>query len=236
MAVKQKSSRAYYRLKPEEIADDINANFNISDNQIIKVIDTEFIIHPHVYPSHRFRSTNVMLNCLLEHTQNKRICEIGCGCGTLGQIALKKGASYLVQGDINSYAVANAKDNKKFHGFSDKDLKIYESNCFDNIPKEKFDIIIFAMPYHNEPIKIEDPLLRAFYDPNFESIKKFLKQAPDFSQSNTQIFIAFSNKGDTQNLETVFELSSFQWELYRVANSNEEYDNRIYRLAWNIGK
>ena len=56
-------------------------------------------------------------------------------------------------------------------------IKTYQSNCFDNVPKDTFDVIVFNMPYHCDKIEIDDPLKYAFYDPAFVSIKKFLKQA-----------------------------------------------------------
>jgi hypothetical protein len=57
------------------------------------------------------------------------------------------------------------------------------------------------MPFHNDDIEIKDPLQRAFYDPRFDSIKKFLDQSKKFTHEGTQIIIAFSNKGDTNSLE-----------------------------------
>lgn len=226
----QSTSEQYYKLSPQEIARDINETFCEAEPKSIKILDVDFLVCPHVYPSQRFRSTHAMLEAILLHTQNKKICEIGCGCGTLGQVALVKGAKELVQGDINPYAVKNALENKKLHRFSDQQLRVFESDCFDNIPSEIFDIIIFAMPYHNDDIKIVDPLLRAFYDPNFNSIKKFLAQAFKFCHKDTEIFIAFSNKGDTKELASIFTKSPFAWELYRQTNKDSAYDNRVYKL------
>ncbi len=224
------TSNEYYELSPQEIVRDINATFCEAKPESIKIMDVNFVVYPHVYPSQRFRSTKAMLDAILGSTQNKKICEIGCGCGTLGQVALAKGAIELVQGDINPYAVKNALENKKLHQFSDQQLRIFESDCFDNIPEDIFDVIIFAMPYHNDDIKIIDPLLRAFYDPNFNSIKKFLAQAFKFCHAETNIFIAFSNKGDTKELESLFNKSPFAWELYRHTNQNATYDSRVYKL------
>lgn len=225
------SENHYYQLTPEEIAKDINTIFSVAEPKMINIMGTDFIVCPHVYPSHKFRSTFAMLDVILNYTQNKKVCEIGCGCGTLGQLALKKGALKLVQGDINPYAVENALSNKNLHAFNDEQLEIYESDCFDKIPPEVFDVIIFAMPYHNDNIKIVDPLLRAFYDPNFSSIRKFLLQATKFSGPKTKIFIAFSNKGNTADLENIFSSSQFSWELFKVTNKEAEYDNRVYKLS-----
>ena len=230
MSVVEKNSKNYCDLDPGDIAQDINKLFCASESIAINILGFEFVVHPHVYPSHKFRSTSTMLDAILKFTPGKSICEIGCGCGTLGQVALLKGASKLVQGDINPFAVKNARDNQKLHGLSDNQLIVYESDCFDNIPNEKFDIIVFAMPYHNDNVKIIDPLMRAFYDPCFSSIKKFITQSEHYVHAKSQILIAFSNKGNTKKLEEIFEESDFSWELFLVKNQQSSYDNRVYRL------
>ncbi len=220
-----------YELNPEEIAQEINKNFNIAEPKKIKILDFEFIVLPHVYPSNKFRSTYTTLEAILDKTEGKKVCEIGCGCGTLGQISLLKGAKKLVQGDINQFAITNANLNKANHNFSDEKLAIFESDCFDNIPKEKFDVIVFAMPYHDDNVEIRDPLMHAFYDPNFKSIKKFLAQVFEYTYLNTEIFISFSSKGNVERLEKIFDQSNFNWELCLVKHQNSSYDNRVYKLT-----
>ncbi len=46
-----------------------------------------------------------------------------------------------------------------------------------------------------------------------------------------QIFIAFSNKGETELLEKIFEENQYTWKLWKVTNTDQEYDNRIYLLT-----
>jgi methylase of polypeptide subunit release factors len=227
----QETAGVYAKLDPREIAKDINKHFSVPKAHKIKILEHDFLVNPHVYPSHMFRSTYIMLEVILKKCVGKRVCEIGCGCGTLGQITLLNGASKLIQGDINSYAVENAKLNGNLHNFSSEQFQVFESDCFDSIPNDIFDVIIFAMPYHNDNIEIKDPLLRAFYDPNFISIRKFLSQVINYMHSKSEIYIAFSNKGDIESLEQIFDQSLLNWELYLVKNKDESYDNRVYKLC-----
>ena len=97
---------------------------------------------------------------------------MGCGPGIVGLFAIHHGAKTVVQADINPHAVENAKENNILHGYDHSLVKTFHSNCFDNIPKEVFDLIVFNMPYHSNRVKIDDPLKYAFYDPGFHSIKK----------------------------------------------------------------
>ena len=219
----------YYKLSPEEICIDVNGV--IGEGIQAEVEDIKFLVFPHVYPSHKFRTTAFVLKNLRPLLKGKKICDMGCGPGIVGLFSLKNGASQVVQADINPLAVENAKKNNELNKLNTDKITTYESDCFDNIPKTVFDLIVFNMPYHSEEIKIDDPLKYAFYDPLFKSIQKFLQQAKKYSHEQTEVFIAFSNKGDVLSLETIFEQNSYRWELWKVINQREDYDNRIYRLV-----
>jgi release factor glutamine methyltransferase len=189
-------------------------------------------IHPRVYPSEKFRTTSFVLNSMRDCFRKKVFCDMGCGPGIMGLYALKHGAARVVQADINPYAIQNAKDNNSQNGYDSQQITTYLSDCFDSVPQEKFDIIAFNVPFHNDEVDTSNPLSRAFYDPGFMSVRRFLEQATSYSHEGTEIYIAFSNKGDTRLLEEIFSSSKFSWELWKVVNQNEEYDNRIYKLYY----
>jgi release factor glutamine methyltransferase len=223
------NSTNYYKLPADEIYDDIKKT-----NQ--KLIETEIeeiklVIFPNVYPSYKFRTTSFFLNNLQKLLNNKQVCDMGCGPGIIGLYALHKGAKRVIQADVNPDAVKNAQENNTLHSFDESRIKTYQSDCFDNVPADVFDIILFNTPYHCDNTEIDDPLKYAFYDPNFVSIRKFLRQSRSYSHKKTQIFIAFSNKGNTDLLETIFEQNNYNWKLWRIINSNQSYDNRIYLLT-----
>lgn len=222
--------KEFYKISPDEITVAINETNQSQVNGHVEGID--LVIFPHVYPSHQFRSTGVLLRSIKQLIKGKRVCDMGCGPGIVGLFALQHGAKEVVQADINPHAVANAVENNLRYEFTSNQVKAYLSNCFDNVPKQTFDLIIFPMPYHCDMTKIDDPLKYAFYDPGFASITKFLDQANDYSHSATEILISFSNKGDVQKLENIFTASKFKWELWKIANTDQEFDNRIYRLAY----
>lgn len=217
----------YYKLSPKQIHENIMKS---TQQKKVLIKDKYYLVHPQVYPSNKFRTTNFLLDCIQPLVLNSTVCDMGCGMGIIGLFSLQHGAKYVVQTDINPLAIENAKANKDLYSYTDKQVKIIESNCFDKIPKQKFDIIVFNIPFHSEPYKISDPLEYAFHDPNFESTNKFLKQAISYSNSNTNILIAFSNKGDVEGLEKIFNNSFYDWNLWKTANSHQQFDNRIYKL------
>lgn len=222
------TSVEYYKLTADEIYGDVNE----TSQAVIKseVEGVNFLIFPHVYPSHKFRTTSFVLKNLKKFVKGKKICDMGCGPGIVGLFSLYNGADRVVQADINPSAIENAKENNILHGFNENKINAYLSDCFGNVPKDVFDLIVFNMPYHCDKIKIDDPLKYAFYDPAFVSIKKFLHQAREYSHKKTQIFIAFSNKGETELLEKIFEQNHYKWKLWKITNTDQEYDNRIYLL------
>lgn len=222
------TNKEYYKLSADDIYEDVNA----INQEMVKaeVEGINFLVFPHVYPSQNFRTTAFVLTNLKDLMVGKKICDMGCGPGIVGLYALHNGAAQVVQADINPNAVENAKENNILNGFGNTKVKTFLSNCFDGVPKDSFDVIIFNMPYHCDNIQIDDPLKYAFYDPAFGSIKKFLMQAEAYSHKNTQIFIAFSNKGRVDLLEKIFDESIYAWETWKITNTDQEYDNRIYRL------
>lgn len=220
-------SRAFYKLKPEEICNKITESYHKS---MCSLKGISFEIHEHVYPSQEFRSSRLLLECVQELATNQTICDMGCGMGVVGIFALHAQAKQVVQADINPYAIENARANKNLHGLSDQKLRIYESDCFDTIPLQKFDLIIFNIPFHSEEHKFNDPLERAFYDPHFQTLKKFLLQSHSYMDENSQIMIAFSNKGDVAELERLFTFYQYNWTLWRLINTDQQFDSRIYLL------
>ena len=218
----------YYRISPDEICDDVLLAQD--EKEIFTVENIDFVVLPHVYPSQKFRTTGFLLKNLKDLVPGKKICDMGCGPGIVGLYALRHGTRKVIQADINPFAVENAIENNKINSFSFDQIQTIQSDCFDNIPMQLFDLIVFNIPFHNDIVEIQDPLQRAFYDPSFDSTKKFLGQIRQFCHKNTQIIIAFSNKGDVDVIETIFDLSGLKWELWKLANTHQEYDNRLYRL------
>lgn len=219
---------SYYKLSPNDIYSDITSE----EEEVYKasVEDIDFLVFPHVYPSERFRTTKFLFKNLKNVFKDKRVCDMGCGPGVMGLYALKNGAKQVVQADINPIAVDNAKENNVRHGVSNEKIQAFVSDCFTNIPEQRFDVVVFNIPFHSEFLEIRDPLQYAFYDPNFQSVAKFLTQLPSYTHKKSKIFIAFSNKGDTLTLEKLFSEKKYAWKLVNKSNQSAKYDNRLYLL------
>jgi 16S rRNA G1207 methylase RsmC len=228
---KNSTKPEYYMLTPDAILEDIH-QFS-SQVRIVKIKHMNMVCCPHVYPSDKFRTTNFLLDSIQPFLKDSRVCDMGCGPGIVGLYAISQGAKKVVQADINPFAIKNAEQNKKYHNIKDNAIDIHLSDCFDYIVLQKFDTIVFNLPFHSDFIRIRDPLEHAFFDPCFRTLRKFLSQVEAYSHNNTHIFLAFSNKGDIQTLENIFEDSIFDWKLWKLSNQGEKHDNRIYLLRNN---
>ncbi len=147
-------AKKYYKLSPNKIVEDINQS---KETKKVQIKGNEYFVYPHVYPSDKFRTTNFILDTIQPFLPGANLCDMGCGMGIIGLFAMQHGAMRVVQVDVNPIAIENAKANRDLFHYSDKQIKIFESNCFDHVPKEVFDIIVFNIPFHSEPHNISDP-------------------------------------------------------------------------------
>lgn len=78
--------------------------------------------------------------------KGKKFLELGCGSGLISIAAAKKGAR-VTASDINPVAVEflvkNSEENKV-------EIEVIESDLFNDIPKQPFDIIAINPPYYKK--------------------------------------------------------------------------------------
>jgi len=75
-----------------------------------------------------------------------RVLDMGCGSGFVGIVAAKLGAGEVTASDINPHAVACARANARLNGV-EKKFHAVQSDLFQKIPKQKFDVIVFNPPF-----------------------------------------------------------------------------------------
>lgn len=111
-------------------------------------------IPPQVFHPGFFFSTKLLLRavCSLE-LKNKTLLELGAGSGLIAMRAEKQGA-IATASDINPVAIEYLKKNRQRNSAS---IRIIQSDLFDEIPLEAFDIIAINPPYYKkDPHNPED--------------------------------------------------------------------------------
>lgn len=156
---------------------------------------------------------------MVEEKPNLKFLEIGSGSGIQLKVALESGIKKenILGSDINNKAVENCKN----LGFN-----CVESNLFEEIPKEKFDLIVFNPPYlpldEKEP---EDSRIATTGGIKGNEISiEFLNGAKDYLSSNGFILLiasSLSEKIDFDSLgfekELVSEKNLFSENLYLLS-------------------
>jgi len=111
-------------------------------------------IPPEVFHPGFFFSTRLLLQYIQKMPlDKKRFLELGCGSGLIAITAARRGA-VVTATDINPVAVAALETNSKKNNVA---IKIIESDLFNNIPQQDFDIIAINPPYYKkQPVNAKD--------------------------------------------------------------------------------
>ncbi|AKM82009.1 TPA: peptide chain release factor N(5)-glutamine methyltransferase [Candidatus Berkelbacteria bacterium] len=156
-------------------------NFRVNKNVLIPRPETEWIVEKSI------KSVKPKVDKI-------KVLDMGTGTGNIIiSLAINSDADFFAC-DISADALAVAKQNAKRNNIEEK-IKFYESDLFSNKKlKQKFNLIIANLPYvpkkdKDKSVKFE-PVNAIFANDNgSEIIKRFLKQAPNYLQSNGTILI-----------------------------------------------
>ncbi len=159
-------------------------------------------ILPYVMSPKYDRSAQIFIS-LMPIQKDKRFLEIGTGCGIISIFAAQQGAKNIVATDVNKFAVINARENFKNHRIK---AKVILSDLFENV-NGVFDTIFFNAPFHGN--KPKDILERGTSDENYETLKRFFREAGDYLAPDGNIILGFSNMGDIKLLERLLKKNHF---------------------------
>lgn len=118
----------------------------------------------------------------LQNISNPKVLEIGCGSGVVSIVLAKKVKNISITAtDISDIAIKTTKINITKHKQT-KNIKVLKSNLFENVPQQKFDMVISNPPYIKNDIKLHKSLS---FEPNIalyggkkgdELLKKIIKE------------------------------------------------------------
>lgn len=123
----------------------------------------------------------------------------GSGCIGLG-IAKKRPNTKILCSDIKKENLLQIHKNITLNGISEKQVSVIQSDVFENIPEQKFDMIFANPPYISEERKNtvddsvllhEDHLALFAEDDGLLHIKNLIEKIPSFLKDNGYMFIEF---------------------------------------------
>lgn len=126
------------------------------------------------------------LPSLLIKNPDLNFLEIGAGSGIHLETAKNLGVKNIFSSDIDKKSVSHC----QLLGFN-----CIHSDLFDNIPKQKFDILIFNPPYLPEDEREPESSRRATTGgkKGNEIINRFLKEAKNYLSADGKIFLITSS-------------------------------------------
>lgn len=130
---------------------------------------------------------------------NKKVLDIGTGCGIQGIVCKLGGADFVTCTDIIPNAVNCTNENIKNILPKNDNTKVLLSDLFDSLSKdEKYDLIIFAQPYFSgKPFEGFDFTIGMLNTVDIQN--RFFKNVKDFLKPNGKILMMGWNFAGQEN-------------------------------------
>ena len=197
----------------------------LSKTRTYRYKDIRLAIPPEVFHPGFFFSTQLLLQYISKlPLQQKHFLELGCGSGLISIVAAKKNA--LVKAtDINPVAIEFLKKNS---GENKVKIDIIQSDLFDNIPKQLFDIIAINPPYFKkQPATAKD---YAWYcGQNGEYFSALFNTIGNYIHANTEILMVLFDGCDMEMITGFAAKNKFAFTcVCRKQNILEK--NFIYKI------
>jgi len=136
------------------------------------------------------------------------VLDIGTGTGIQALAAASnKRVKKILAVDINKGSVDYCKKNSKH-----KKIKYKVSDLFKNIPKQKFDTIIFNPPYLPQEKKTRD-IATEGGKKGYEIIQKFIEQVGNYLKTDGNILLLFSSLTNKKIVEQFLKNKMFDFKM-----------------------
>ena len=153
---------------------------------IFRVGTTEIVVNPRVFSP---KPDSVLLATKMRVNPGEVVLDTCAGTGIQTIYAIKKGAAKVYSCDINPDAVANIKLNVKKYKFGMK-VKVFRANLFPKIDT-RVNVLIANPPYTDH--KTCDVIEKSVWDKNHLTLKKLLKEAPEYLQPKGRMYLSWAS-------------------------------------------
>jgi release factor glutamine methyltransferase len=159
----------------------------------------EFVVYEGVFSPTVFNDTFFYAEALPVPVGGA-VLEVGCGTGFIALAVAKKGAGSVLATDINPAAVANCKANFEKHNLSDV-VTARISDVFSAVTSDEcFDLIFWNWPYLAAQRNEDDPLECSVFDPTYDSIGRYLRDARAHRSPQGRVMLSFSREAGNVSL------------------------------------
>ena len=165
-----------------------------------------------------------MIDYLPKDFTGQDVLELGPGSGLVSVFVGLRGAKSVTAADINPDAIENTKIN--FEKFNTPDATAIVSDVFSNVPKKRYDSIIFNLPYH-DGVPAND-LEKGVIDAGYHAMVTFLEEGKDFLKENGKLYLGFSQSGNVEMFKETLGKNAIQIDNFEEKN---EWDDSAYSGA-----
>ncbi len=198
----------------------------LSKTRVYKYKDICIHIAPQVFHPGFFFSTQLLLQYISNLSLNeKSFLELGCGSGLISIVSAKKGAKVTAT-DINPVAIDFLTKNAGKNGVN---MRIIQSDLFQNIPPQQFDIIAINPPYYKKK-----PLTNAdfawFCGENGEYFSALFNTLADHIHKDTEILMVLFDGCDMQMITWFASTNGFVLNCVH-SKQNVLEKNHIFKIV-----
>lgn len=191
--------------------------------------DLTIEIHKNVYPSGSFSTL------LIEHLRStnkfyqKKVLDIGTGCGYLALAAAKLGASTVVATDLSPFAIQNTLYNAKKNNLA---IDLRQGGGTSVIKEnEKFDLILAGLPWEGANTDPNDWIARACYDSNFQLRQDLFSHVNCLLTENGEMYLTYSERANQKNsMEKLCQFYELNCEIVKQESATENDPNNVYYI------
>lgn len=186
-------------------------------------------------PADVFKPTpiaDLLGSAILKETRpSDRVLDMGTGTG-INAILAASVAREVIGVDINPSAVRVARQNALRNGVATR-TTFLEGDLFDPV-SGKFDLIIFDPPFRW--LKPRDMLERSITDEGYQTLTRFMWEAPSRLSPDGRLLMCFGTTGDLAYLQRLMGDNMFESETLDSRELTEEestvryYAFRLHRL------
>ncbi len=184
----------------------------LSKTRTYQFKNISLLIPPGVFHPGLFFSTKILLNYILQFDlSGKKFLELGAGSGLISFAAAQKNA-IVTATDINELAIEYLNLNSKRNNST---INIIQSDLFENIPQQAFDIIVINPPYFKK-----DPQTKADYawycGENGEYFYKLFGSLKNYIRTSTSVLMILSESCDIAMIRSISGKNDFSLKLVQV--------------------
>lgn len=186
-------------------------------------------VFPGVFHPGYFLSTNIFIDFLKQQDlQNKKVLELGAGSGFISFYLAKHNGTIPTVTDINQNALKGLKLNSEILSI---EMAVIESDLFDSVSPNDFDIIIINPPYYPQDAKTEAE--QAFFcGSDFDYFKKLFDQLNTNWKKESTIYMILSEDCKIHTIKSTGKQRSIQLKQVHEERKLKE-KNYIFELIKN---